>query len=198
MHSWRGSEKSFRVRIVIMAHQLTTSYIAEAITTYRQYKFLAEAAIGQIADEQLTLTLDPEANSIAHIMKHLAGNLRSRWTDFLTTDGEKPDRNRDAEFESAPITRAELLEMWERGWQCIFTALEALTDDDLTRTVFIRKQPHSVLRAINRSLTHTASHIGQVILLAKHFQSDRWKTLSMPRRKQAVLQDRAAASTTKE
>lgn len=181
-----------------MAHELSTSYIAEALATYRYYKSLEEAAIGQVADEQLTLTLDPESNSIATIMKHIAGNLRSRWTDFLTSDGEKPDRNRDSEFEPEPITRTELMEMWERGWKCLFTALEPLTDAELTHTVYIRKEPHSVLQAINRNLTHTASHVGQIILLAKHFQSDRWKTLSMPRRKPAVLQDRTSASTTKE
>jgi len=172
-----------------MTHQFTTSYVADALAIYRQYKSWGEAAIAQVGDEHLTVTLDPESNSIATIVKHVSGNLRSRWTDFLTTDGEKPDRNRDGEFESPPVTRAELLEMWERGWECLFSALEALTDAELAHTIYIRKQPHSVMQAINRNLTHTASHVGQIILLAKHFQSDRWKTLTMPRRKPAVLQD---------
>src|SRR5438874_1947414 len=174
-----------------------SSYITEALNGYRQYKSWADAAVNQVSDEQLTITLDPESNSIATIMKHVCGNLRSRWTDFLTTDGEKPDRHRDTEFEAPPTTRAELLAMWETGWERLFTALESLTDADLTRTVYIRAQPHSVFQAIIRNLTHTASHVGQIILLAKHFQSDRWKTLSMPRRR-PVLQDRSSASTTKD
>ena len=182
---------------VRMAHQFSTSYLADTLAIYRQYKSWAEAAVNQVSDEHLTTTLDPESNSIATIMKHISGNLRSRWTDFLTTDGEKPDRNRDSEFEEPPSTRAELLDMWEHGWNCTFGALESLTEADLTRTIFIRNQPHSVMQAINRNLTHTASHIGQIIFLAKHFQSDRWKTLSMPRRR-PMLQEQASASTTKE
>jgi len=144
---------------------------------------MAERAIAQVSDEQLTQTIDPEANSIAVIMKHIAGNMRSRWTDFLTTDGEKPDRDRDSEFERPPATRAELLRVWEDGWSRVFTALEPLSDADLTRTVMIRGEAHSVIQAIIRQLTHYAAHIGQIVLLAKHFQSDRWKTLSMPKRR---------------
>lgn len=171
-----------------MQHQLTTSYIVDALAVYKQNKSWAEAAIAQISDEHLTTTLDSKSNSIALIMKHIAGNLRSRWTDFLSSDGEKPDRNRDSEFESPPATRSELLEMWERGWHCLFTALESLTDADLTRTIYIRSQPHSVLQAINRNITHSASHVGQIILLAKHFQADRWKTLTLPRRRARELE----------
>ena len=144
---------------------------------------MAERAIAQVTDEQLTRTLDPESNSIALIVKHLAGNMRSRWTDFLTTDGEKPDRDRDSEFEIPPSNRAELMRIWEDGWQRVFAALEPLSDADLSRTVTIRGEPHAVIQAIHRQLAHYASHIGQIVLLAKHLQSDRWQTLSIPKRR---------------
>ena len=127
--------------------------------------------------------LDPESNSIAILVKHIAGNMRSRWTDFLTTDGEKPGRDRDSEFEDPPATRQELLQMWEAGWTALFGALEPLVDADLTRTVTVRGEPYSVMQAINRQLAHYTGHIGQIVLLAKHFQSDRWQTLSIPRRR---------------
>lgn len=141
--------------------------------------------MAQVTDEQLQLALDPESNSIGVIVKHMAGNMRSRWTDFLATDGEKPDRNRDTEFEVPPADRAEVMRLWEAGWQCVFAALEPLTEADLARTVFIRTEPHSVMQAINRQLTHYACHVGQIILLAKHFQSSQWKSLTIPRRKSA-------------
>ena len=165
-----------------MAIQFSTSYLGDSITVLRQYKSMAERAMGQASDEQLTQTLDSESNSIALIVKHLAGNMRSRWTDFLTTDGEKPDRDRDSEFEAPPATRAELLRLWEDGWRRVFAALEPLTDADLGRTVTIRGEPHSLMQAINRALAHYAAHIGQIIFIAKHFQSSRWQTLSIPRR----------------
>jgi endonuclease III-like uncharacterized protein len=168
-----------------MAHEFSTSTIADALTVLRQYKTMAERAIAQVTDEQLTEALDPESNSIAVIVKHITGNMRSRWTDFLTTDGEKRDRDRDSEFERPPATRAELLRIWETGWQCVFSAIEPLTEADLTRTVTIRGEPHSVLQAIHRAMAHYAAHIGQVVFLAKHFQSSHWQTLSMPRRRQA-------------
>ena len=141
--------------------------------------------MAQVADEQLTATLDPEMNSIAQIVKHMAGNMHSRWTDFLTTDGEKPDRNRDSEFVNAPETRAALLTVWEDGWQRVFSALEPLTEEDLGRTVQIRCEPHSVMQAINRQIAHYSMHCGQIILLAKHFASDHWRTLSVPRNRSA-------------
>ena len=122
-----------------MAHQFSTSYLADSLVVLRQYKSLAERAVDQVTDAQLTQTLDAESNSIATIVKHMAGNMRSRWTDFLTTDGEKPDRQRDSEFETPPATRAELMYMWEAGWQYVFRALEPLTDADLTRTVSIAR-----------------------------------------------------------
>lgn len=168
-----------------MPHQCTTDYLADSLTIFRQYKKIAEAAIAQVSDEQLTLTLDPEMNSIAQIVKHMAGNMRSRWTDFLTTDGEKPNRNRDSEFVDAPATRAELLALWEDGWAHVFHALEPLSEADLTRIVQIRNEPHSVMQAINRQVGHYAMHCGQIVLLAKHFSSSHWKSLSVPRNRSA-------------
>ncbi len=170
-----------------MAHAFTTSYLEDARAVLRQYKKLAEDAIAQVNDEQLYTTLDPEMNSIAIIMKHMAGNMRSRWTDFLTSDGEKPDRNRDSEFVDPPPTRAALMELWEDGWNRLFSAIDPLTDSDLSRTVTIRGEPHSVVQAINRQLAHYASHCGQIILLAKHFAADHWKSLSIPRGQSAAF-----------
>ena len=166
-----------------MAHQFTTSYMADALAIFRTYKRQGEAAMEQAADQELNRTLDPESNSIATIVKHLAGNMRSRWTDFLTSDGEKPDRRRDSEFETPPATRAELTELWEAGWKCVFDALEPLSDADLARTVTIRGEPHSVMQAINRQMAHYAAHVGQIVFLAKHFRSTEWRSLSIPRRK---------------
>jgi hypothetical protein len=168
-----------------MAHQLTTSYLEDSLSLFRQFKSLAERAMVQVTDDQLTQTLDAESNSIAIIAKHMAGNMRSRWTDFLTSDGEKPDRNRDSEFEAPPSTRAEVLQTWDSGWRCLFAALEALSDADLKRTVYIRAEPHSVMQAINRQIAHYACHVGQIVFLAKHFRSSEWKSLSIPRGKSA-------------
>jgi hypothetical protein len=140
--------------------------------------------MAQCPDEGLFVTLDAESNSIAIIVKHMAGNMRSRWRDFLTTDGEKPDRNRDTEFEAPPKTRAELMEMWESGWKYVFDALEPLTDAELTKTVTIRSSPHSVMQAINRQVAHYAHHVGQIVFLAKHFATKagkKWESLSVPR-----------------
>jgi len=167
-----------------MAHQLTTSYLKDSIDLFRFYKKGAERAMAQCSDEALFTTIDSESNSIAIIVKHMAGNMRSRWMDFLTTDGEKADRNRDAEFEDPPKTRAELMELWERGWKYVFDALEPLTDADLTRTVTIRTEPHSVMQAINRQMAHYANHIGQIVFVAKHLTAKatgKWESLSVPR-----------------
>lgn len=166
-----------------MAHQFTTSFLADALSVFRQQKELAERAIEQLADHQLTLCLDEESNSIALIVKHMAGNMRSRWTGFLTTDGEKPGRQRDTEFEAPPQTRAELLALWEAGWAHVFAALDPLTDADLTRTVQIRAEPYSVMQAINRQIAHYAAHIGQIVFIAKHLRSKDWNSLSIPRRR---------------
>jgi hypothetical protein len=149
--------------------------------------------MAQVTDEQLAAVLDGEMNSIAIVVKHMAGNMRSRWTDFLTSDGEKPDRNRDAEFEDPPAGRETLLRVWEEGWQCVFRAVEPLTDDDLKRTVTIRGEPHSVMQAINRQIAHYAYHVGQIVLLAKHFRHDGWQSLSVPRRKSSEFNQRVAA-----
>jgi uncharacterized damage-inducible protein DinB len=168
----------------VMPHQFTTSYVKDSIDLFRYYKKLAERAMAQCPDEELFATLDAESNSIAIIVKHMAGNMRSRWMDFLTTDGEKPDRNRDTEFEQPPQSRAELLELWERGWKYLFDALTPLTDADLTRTVTIRTEPHSVMQAINRQVAHYSHHIGQIVFLAKHFTTKatgKWESLSVPR-----------------
>ena len=165
-----------------MAHQFSTSYVADSISLFRYYKRLGDRAMAQATDEDLTRTLDPESNSVALIVKHLSGNMRSRWTDFLTSDGEKPDRHRDTEFEAPPATRAEILRAWESGWDCLFRALEALTDADLPRKVTIRTEPHSVMQAINRQLAHYSYHVGQIVFLCKHFQSANWNSLTVPRR----------------
>lgn len=167
-----------------MPHQLSTSYVKDSIGLFNYYKKLGERAMAQCPDEGLFTTLDAESNSIAIIVKHMAGNMRSRWMDFLTTDGEKPDRNRDTEFEDAPKTRAALIELWERGWKYVFDALEPLTDADLARTVTIRTEPHSVMQAINRQVAHYAHHVGQILFLAKHLTAKatgKWDSLSVPR-----------------
>ncbi|HEX7359882.1 MAG TPA: DUF1572 domain-containing protein [Bryobacteraceae bacterium] len=176
-----------------MAHVFTTSYLDESLAVLRQYKQSAERAIAQVQDEQLFATFDGEMNSIAIIMKHMAGNMRSRWTDFLTSDGEKPDRNRDSEFVDPPKTRAALMGVWEDGWKRLFGALEPLTDSDLSRTVAIRGEPHSVMQAINRQIAHYASHCGQIIFLAKHFAADHWQSLSVPRGQSAEFTRRVHA-----
>jgi hypothetical protein len=137
--------------------------------------------------------LDAESNSIAIVVKHMAGNMRSRWTDFLTSDGEKPDRNRDNEFEGPPKTRTELLEMWERGWKLLFGALEPLSDAELTRTITIRTEPHSVMQAINRQVAHYSYHVGQIVYLARHFAGDKWQTLTIPKKKSAEFNKQVAA-----
>ena len=167
-----------------MPHQFTASYVKDSTDLFRYYKKLGERAMAQCPDEGLFAMIDPESNSIAIIVKHIAGNMRSRWMDFLTTDGEKPDRNRDTEFEDPPKTRAELLELWERGWKHVFDALEPLRDADLTRTVTIRTEPHSVMQAINRQIAHYAHHVGQIVFLAKHLTATatgKWESLSVPR-----------------
>jgi len=149
--------------------------------------------MAQVTDEQLVAVLDGEMNSIAVIVKHMAGNMRSRWTDFLTSDGEKPDRNRDSEFVEAPATREALLALWEEGWQCLFGALEPLSEEDLQRTVTIRGEAHSVMQAINRQVAHYSYHVGQIVLLAKHFKRDEWQSLSVPRRQSGEFNRRVGA-----
>jgi hypothetical protein len=175
-----------------MALGFTTSYIQDSLALFRHYKKLAERAMDQVTDEQLFIALDEEANSIAIVVKHMAGNMRSRWSDFLTTDGEKPNRDRDAEFIDPPETREALLALWEDGWAHVFNALDSLTDGDLGRTVTIRGEAHSVIQAINRQLAHYPYHVGQIVLLAKHFAFDRWQSLSVPRNKSAEFNRKVA------
>jgi hypothetical protein len=176
-----------------MAHQFTTSYVKDSIGVFNYYKKLADRAMAQCPDESLFTILDAESNSIAIIVKHLAGNMRSRWTDFLTSDGEKPDRHRDTEFEGPPKTRAELMEMWESGWQFLFGALEPLSDADLTKTITIRTEPHSVMQAVNRQIAHYSYHVGQIVFLARHFAGDKWQTLTVPKKKSAEFNRQVAA-----
>jgi hypothetical protein len=175
-----------------MALKFTTSYLEDALAVFRYYKTLAERAMEQVTDQQLFAVLDDEANSIAIIVKHMTGNMRSRWTDFLTSDGEKPDRNRDSEFVDPPATRVALMAEWENGWARVFAALEPLTDADLARTVNIRGEAHSVMQAINRQLAHYPHHVGQIVLLAKHFASNHWQSLSVPRNKSAEFNQKVA------
>jgi hypothetical protein len=163
---------------------IASHYFEEAGRQFRGHKRMAEGAMSQLRDEDFFVTLDPESNSVAILVKHLAGNMRSRFTDFLTSDGEKPDRFRDREFELGPgTTRADVMKWWEEGWNCVFAAIESLKPEEVMRTVTIRNQPHSVMQAINRQIAHYAQHTGQIVFLCKHLRSSEWKTLSIPRGK---------------
>lgn len=165
---------------------IVQNYFEDSIALFKSYKKLADKAIAQLKDEEFFVTLDEEANSVAVVMKHMAGNMFSRWTDFLTTDGEKPDRNRDMEFViEEKTTKDDVLAYWERGWACVFAAIEPLTPEDFEKTVMIRGEEHTIVQAINRQLTHYAYHIGQIVFLAKHFRSREWNSLSIPRNKSA-------------
>ena len=158
------------------------AYLRDVVRAFRNYKALAEAALAQTPDAHLASAPDPNSNSIAVTVKHLAGNLRSRYRDFLTTDGEKPDRDRDGEFEDRKdVSRAEILGWWEEGWSVALGSIDALTPPDVERTVHIRGEPFQVFEALNRSLTHTAYHVGQIVYLARHFAGPAWKSLSIPR-----------------
>ena len=155
--------------------------LSAAIDELQKIKKLADKSIEQLSEAQLHATIDPEANSVAILMRHMAGNMRSRWINFLTSDGEKPDRMRDGEFEDPGQSRAELIAEWEHGWQCVFDALTPLRDADLQRTVMIRGEAHTVYKAISRQVAHYAGHAYQILLLAKHMQGANWRTLSIPR-----------------
>ena len=166
------------------SNDVAKALIEGALAAFRSNKGWADKAVAQLPDDKLHVALDPNTNSIAVIMKHLAGNLRSRWTDFLTTDGEKPDRNRDSEFEDAPKSREELMAMWGAGWKYVFDALESLVESDIGREVMIRNEPHSVMQAINRQVAHYSMHIGQIVFAAKHMtaaKTGKWQSLSVPR-----------------
>jgi uncharacterized damage-inducible protein DinB len=176
-----------------MALKFTTSYLEDSLSLFRYYKNLAERAMTQVTDEELLAVLDGEMNSIAVIVKHMAGNMKSRWTDFLTSAGEKPNRDREAEFVDPPRTREALLALWEEGWHCLFTALEPLSEQDLQRTVTIRNEPHSVMQTINRQVAHYSYHCGQIVFLAKHFKHSEWQSLSVPRGKSTDFNRRVGA-----
>jgi len=164
-----------------MTNTLAETYLEDALERFRDAKRLGDEAAAQVSDEEFFRRLDPEANSIALIMKHMAGNMRSRWTDFLTSDGEKPDRRRDSEFESEGEDRRAVLDGWEAGWRLVFDAVGSLRPEDLTRAVTIRREPYAVVSAINRQLAHYGYHTGQIVFLAKHFRSSAWRSLSIPR-----------------
>ena len=165
-----------------MNEQIGQHYLADIVRQLEKLRRLAEDAVRQVKDDQFFLALDPDSNSIALIVKHVAGNMRSRWRDFLTTDGEKPDRHRDREFElEATDTRAALMQRWEEGWGYALGTIRALRPDDLQKTVTVRGEPHVVLEAINRQVAHYAYHVGQVVYVAKHLAGPSWKTLSIPR-----------------
>ena len=167
-----------------MPSDFATHYIEEARRQMRGHKRMGEGAMAQLRDDDFFATLDPESNSVALLVKHLAGNMRSRFTDFLTSDGEKPDRFRDREFEvTGPTTRGDVMKWWDEGWACVLGAIDALKPEDVMRAVTIRGEAHTVLQAINRQIAHYAAHIGQIVFLAKHLRSSEWKTLSIPRGK---------------
>lgn len=181
-----------------MDPMLGKHYLENAIWNFRQLKKQAEQAAIQLSDEEFFRIIDPESNSVAIIMKHVSGNSRSRWTEFLSSDGEKPDRHRDSEFVVGEgTTKAAVLEMWEAGWKCLFDALEPLRPEDLARKVRIRGEEHTVVEAINRQLAHYAGHVGQIVFLAKHLCSARWKTLSIPRGQSEAFNRKMQRGTTK-
>jgi len=167
-----------------MNTDLSAHYLDEARRQMRGQKRMGEGAMAQLRDEDFFVTLDAESNSVAILVKHLAGNMRSRFTDFLSSDGEKPDRFRDREFEvTSATTRAEIMKCWDEGWACVFGAIEALKPEDVMSTVTIRSEPHTVLQTINRQIAHYAGHVGQIVFLAKHLRSSEWRALTIPRGK---------------
>lgn len=171
-------------------------YLKDILLEFQGIKLLGDRALAQLPDDDLYRTIDNESNSIAIIVKHLAGNMRSRWTDFLTTDGEKPDRHRDTEFELYDAdSSASLRKRWDDGWKIVFDTISSLTGDDLTKPISIRGREAPVYSALHRQLTHYASHVGQIVLLAKHFRGDQWQTLSVPRGKSAEFNKKMFGST---
>lgn len=168
-----------------MSNKILENYLSDAIKSFRNYKRMAEKAMAQVREEEFFRAIDAESNSIAVIVKHIAGNQRSRWRNFLTSDGEKEDRRRDTEFELMDETRESLMQVWEQSWQTLFDAIEPLQAEDFSKTVLIRGEPHTICEAINRQMTHYAYHVGQITFLAKHFRASDWQTLSVPRGRSA-------------
>jgi hypothetical protein len=158
-------------------------YIADCIKNFEKLKGLADRAVAQLEDYQIHFVIDNESNSVAVIMKHMSGNMISRWTDFLNSDGEKAERNRDEEFIDRNSSKIEVIEYWEKGWNTVFDTLKRLNEDDLMKTVYIRAEPHTVIEAINRQLTHYSYHVGQIVFLSKHIKGKFWQTLSIPKGK---------------
>lgn len=165
------------------------NYLKDTVATFRNYKLMAERALEQISDDEFFWAVDPEDNSIAVIVKHISGNMRSRWTDFLTNDGEKPDRDRDTEFEVPEVSRDSLMNQWEATWEILFRAIEPLTAADFAKSVTIRGENHTIAEAVNRQMTHYAYHIGQITFLAKHFRSSEWRSLSVPKNSSAEFNE---------
>ena len=166
-----------------MAEELGKAYLVDMMRGLQGYKRLAEGAVAQLSEVELFRQIDPESNSVAIIMKHISGSMRSRFTDFLTSDGEKPGRGRDREFVQDRMTREELMSGWESAWQLLFATVEVLKPENLVQIVTIRGEEHTILQALNRALTHYAQHVGQIVFLAKHVHGPEWKTLSIPRGK---------------
>lgn len=161
----------------------TIAYLNSAKRQFLMYKGLGEKAMAQLDDNRIFWQPNEESNSIATIVKHMWGNMLSRWTDFLTTDGEKPTRQRDAEFERDDADRKTVMLRWEEGWQCLFNALDSITDDDLERIIYIRNEGHTILEAINRQIAHYSYHVGQIVFIAKSLKDNEWSTLSIARNK---------------
>jgi len=168
-----------------MALEFTTSCLHDSISLFRYYQNLGEKAMAQLSEQQLSKQMDPEMNSVAQIVKHMAGNMRSRWTGFPEADGEKPDRNRDREFDQPPTTRAQVMALWNDGWQRVYAALEPLSDSDMGKRTNIRGEGHSIMQAVHRQLGHYAYHVGQIVFLAKHLRGAEWESLSIPRGRSA-------------
>lgn len=160
---------------------VTTIFLESVLKELRDYKSLGDKTFAQLSDNDLHYQSNEECNSIAVNIQHMHGNMLSRWTNFLTEDGEKEWRQRDAEFEEQQLTREELLQRWEEGWKRVFDTLESLTEDDFVKTIYIRSKPYSVIAAINRQLTHYAYHAGQIVLLGKCIKGKSWENLSVPR-----------------
>lgn len=167
--------------------QILENYLLSSRKQFSYYKKIGEQAIDQISDDELFIVTNDESNSIAIIIQHLAGNMLSRWTDVLQTDGEKPSRNRDLEFVPMINNRKELIELWEKGWQCLFDALTSFHPNDLQQIIYIRNEGHTLLEAINRQLSHYPYHVGQIVLLAKQLKGDGWNSLSIPKNKSAFF-----------
>ena len=163
--------------------KVANKYLSSAQWIFHYYKDLCDKTLAQINEQQLHWQYNTTTNNIAIIIQHLSGNMLSRWTDFLTTDGEKPWRDRDGEFEILNVDKASLLSKWERGWDCLFGTFDSLTENDLIKTVYIRNEPHTVIEAINRQVGHVAYHVGQIVLIAKMLLNENWETLSIPKGK---------------